>query len=111
MMTDGRYFVARRDNGFARALGCEVRGADFRGHGESVPPVAGRDDWSFDDLVTKDLPALADGSHAIIGHSLGGLVALAGIATGTIAPPRRLVLVATNVRQGGRQARCAIMAA
>src|SRR3569623_974152 len=100
MRTDGRYFGARRDNGFARALGCEVRVADFRGHGESVPPVAGRDDWSFDDLVTKDLPALADGSHAIIGHSLGGLVALAGIATGTIAPPRRRVRVATNVWHG-----------
>lgn len=111
MMTDGRYFGARRDNGFARALGCEVRVADFRGHGASVPPVAGRDDWSFDDLVEKDLPALVDGADAIIGHSLGGLVALAGIATGTIAPPRRLVLVATSVWLGGGLARGAIMAA
>ena len=111
MMTDGRYFGARRDNGFARALGADVYVADFRGHGQSQPPVAGKDDWSFDDLVEKDLPALVDGAHAIIGHSLGGLVALAGIATGTIAPPKRLVLVATNVWLGGGLARGAIMAA
>ena len=111
MMTDGRYFGARRENGFVHALGCEAIVADFRGHGESVPPVAGRDDWSFDDLVDKDLPALADGAEAIIGHSLGGLVALAGIATGVIAPPRRLVLVATSVWLGGGISRTAIMAA
>ncbi|MBV8761615.1 MAG: alpha/beta hydrolase, partial [Deltaproteobacteria bacterium] len=111
MMTDGRYFGARRDNGFVHALGCEASVADFRGHGESVPPVAGKDDWSFDDLVEKDLPALAHEQEAIIGHSLGGLVALAGIATGTITPPRRLVLVATNVWLGGGVRRTAIMAA
>ena len=111
MMTDGRYFGARRENGFVHALGCEATVADFRGHGESVPPVAGRDDWSFDDLVEKDLPALAAGADAIIGHSLGGLVALAGIATGVIPPPRRLVIVATNVWLGGGLRRGAIMAA
>jgi len=113
MMTDGRYFGARRDNGFAHALGAETFVADFRGHGESQPPVAGDDDWSFDDLVERDLPALiaAIKPDAILGHSLGGLVTLAGIATGTIAPPKRLVLAATSVWLGGDISRRAIMAA
>jgi pimeloyl-ACP methyl ester carboxylesterase len=110
MMTDGRYFGARRDNGFARALGADVHVADFRGHGASTPEL---DDWSFDDLVQRDLPALVEAiqPHAILGHSLGGLVALAGIATGTIAPPRRLVLAATSVWLGGPLRRRALMAA
>jgi pimeloyl-ACP methyl ester carboxylesterase len=110
MMTDGRYFGARRENGFARALGADVHVADFRGHGDSTPELT---DWSFDDLVERDLPALVDAiqPHAILGHSLGGLVALAAIATGTIAPPKRLVLAATSVWLGGPLRRRAIMAA
>src|SRR5439155_14703124 len=63
MMTDGRYFGARRPSGdgFAHALaavGLDVFVADFRGHGGSVPPVAGKHDWSFDDLVEHDLPTI-----------------------------------------------------
>ncbi len=113
MMTDGRYFGARRDNGFAGALAADVYVADFRGHGQSQPPVAGDDDWSFDDLVERDLPALVDAIQppAIIGHSLGGLVTLAALGTGTIAPPRALVLAATSVWLGGGLDRRAIMAA
>ena len=40
MMTDGRYFGARKDGGFAQSLadaGLEVYVADFRGHGRSTP--------------------------------------------------------------------------
>jgi len=113
MMTDGRYFGARRDNGFVHALGADVYVADFRGHGQSQPPVAGEDDWSFDDLVEHDLPALVDAIRpdAIIGHSLGGLVTLAALGTGRIAPPRALVLAATSVWLGGGLDRRAIMAA
>ena len=116
MMTDGRYFGARREGGFAHVLasrGCEVTVADFRGHGASVPPAAGEDDWSFDDLVEKDLPALVGQTRAdcIVGHSLGGLVALAAIATGRITPPKKLVLAATSVWLGGDVSRRAIMAA
>src|SRR5215813_4796265 len=87
MMTDGRYFGARRDDGFAMELaetGLEVYVADFRGHGRSVPPFAGVDDWCFDDLVELDLPAIVaavctrsrctPGEVSILGHSLGGLV-------------------------------------
>ncbi|MEO7093327.1 MAG: alpha/beta fold hydrolase, partial [Polyangiales bacterium] len=54
MMTDGRYFGARREGSFASVLaaaGFDVLVADFRGHGRSCPPTAGPDDWSFDDLV------------------------------------------------------------
>ncbi|HEY5951600.1 MAG TPA: alpha/beta fold hydrolase [Kofleriaceae bacterium] len=124
MMTDGRYFGARRDGSFAAALaqgGLDVYVADFRGHGYSVPPFAGESDWSFDDLVELDLPAIvqlaSEASNvpadrlAILGHSLGGLVASAAIATGKIAAPRVLVLAATSVWLGETAPRRAIMAA
>jgi len=116
MMADGRYFGARRDRGFAHALaaaGLDVHVADFRGHGRSQPPRAGQGDWSFDDLVELDLPAIvaAVPDAALLGHSLGGLVACAAIATGRIPPPRRLVLAATSVWLGETAARRAIMAA
>ena len=115
MMTDGRYFGARRPSGdgFAHALaavGLDVFVADFRGHGRSVPPVAGKHDWSFDDLVEHDLPTIlttvaitaqvATGDIAILGHSLGGLVTCAALGTGRIAAPRSLVLAATSVWLG-----------
>jgi predicted alpha/beta hydrolase len=124
MMTDGRYFGARRDGSFAAELaasGLDVYVADFRGHGRSVPPHAGEDDWSFDDLVEHDLPAIlqlaADTSGlppeqlSIIGHSLGGLVASAGLGIGKIPSPKRLVLAATSVWLGESTRRRAIMAA
>lgn len=126
MMTDGRYFGARRD-GFAQAiakLGYHVLVADFRGHGHSVPPRAGDDDWSFDDLVTKDLPAIVRTcAHAtnlppddliLLGHSLGGLVATAALGTGKIMPPRAVILPATAVwltGPDGSTRRRAVMAA
>lgn len=113
MMTDGRYFGARRDDGFVRALGADAYVADFRGHGMSQPPVAGDDDWSFDDLVERDLPALVEAIRpdAIVGHSLGGLVTLAALGTGTIAPVKALVLASTSVWLGGGLDRRALMAA
>lgn len=110
MMTDGRYFGARREGSFAAALaeaGYDVLVPDFRGHGRSRPPTAGPDDWSFDDLVELDLPAIvAEATRAsgcapqdlvLLGHSLGGLVATAALGTGRIAPPRLLVLPAVSV--------------
>ena len=115
MMTDGRYFGARRAGSFARALaeaGLDVLVPDFRGHGRSVPPRAGPDDWSFDDLVELDLPAIvaaaaresgcAPEELVLLGHSLGGLVATAALGTGRIPPPRGLVLPATAVWFLGR---------
>jgi predicted alpha/beta hydrolase len=110
MMTDGRYFGARRAGSFAATLaaaGHDVHVADFRGHGRSVPPRAGADDWSFDDLVERDLPAILAACAAVsrvtpselvvVGHSLGGLVATAALGTGKIAAPRALLLPATAV--------------
>lgn len=118
MMTDGRYFAARKDDGFAAHLagrGLDVFVVDWRGHGGSRPPDAGAGaglgDWSFDDLVELDLPAaLAAVAHAagvavtdvaILGHSLGGLVTLAALGTGAIAAPKKLVLAATSVWLAG----------
>lgn len=124
MMTDGRYFGARRDDSFASRLadaGLDVYVADFRGHGRSIPPRAGSGDWSFDDLVELDLPAIvaacADASGcaanelAIVGHSLGGLVACAALTTGRIPAPRTLALAATSVWLGGQLHRRLIMRA
>lgn len=124
MMTDGRYFGARRDGTFATMLadrGLDVYVADFRGHGASVPPYAGEGDWTFDDLVELDLPAIVQlvseasglpaSELAILGHSLGGLVACAALGTGRIPAPRMLVLAATSVWLGESTARRAIMAA
>lgn len=110
MMADGRYFGARREGSFARAAamaGLEVIVADFRGHGRSVPPRAGAEDWSFDDLVELDLPAIvaaateaagcAPEELVLVGHSLGGLVATAALGTGRIPPVKAIVLAATAV--------------
>jgi predicted alpha/beta hydrolase len=117
MMTDGRYFGARRGDGFAAALaarGLDVHVADFRGHGRSVPPRAGDAEWSFDDLVELDLPAIVAATPpgaVLLGHSLGGLVASAALATARIPPPRLLVLAATNVWLGETVRRRAMMTA
>lgn len=110
MMTDGRYFGARRADSFAAtvaAAGFDVLVADFRGHGRSRPPTAGPDDWSFDDLVDLDLPAIvatASQSSAcapdeliLLGHSLGGLVTTAALGLRRIVSPRLVVLPATTV--------------
>lgn len=110
MMTDGRYFGARRESSFAATLaagGFDVLVPDFRGHGRSRPPTAGVDDWSFDDLVELDLPAIiataasasgcAPEDLVVLGHSLGGLVATAALGTARIPSPRLLLLPATAV--------------
>ena len=106
MMTDGRYFGARKPDGFAHELaraGFDVLVPDFRGHGHSVPPRAGPDDWSFDDLVEFDLPAIVAAAGCppddlvLLGHSLGGLVTTAALGIGAIPAPRAVVLPATSV--------------
>ena len=70
-------------------LGCSVWRLDFRGHGASEGS-ARYHDWSFDHLVREDWPAavarvrscIPDLPLMALGHSLGGLVALASQATG-----------------------------
>lgn len=104
MMVDGRYL-----DRLATALagdGLDVFVLDWRGHGASRPPDPRRDRWTFDDYVTMDLPcALAAVGRAagcpraevgLLGHSLGGLVALAALGTGTV-DVARVALIATSV--------------
>lgn len=76
---------------------------DFRGHGESALP-AGVSEWGYDDLVRFDLPAVLDCARVrsddkpvvVVGHSMGGHVALAAQGTGRIAADG-LVVVACNL--------------
>jgi predicted alpha/beta hydrolase len=73
---------------------------DFRGHGESSPSA----DWGYDDLVRVDLPAVVECARArahdlpvvVVGHSLGGHVALASQAAGHLHADG-LLLIAANV--------------
>ena len=77
---------------------------DFRGHGESGPPAGRGGAWGYDDLVMLDLPAVVGSLRAragalpviVVGHSLGGHVALAAAGTRTVHVDG-LVLAASNV--------------
>jgi predicted alpha/beta hydrolase len=122
MMTDGRYFGARKGGSFAASLsdaGFDVYVADFRGHGRSRPPYAKGGTWSFDDLVDLDLPAIVAATAttagctaselSILGHSLGGLASCAAIGLGRIPAPKKLVLAATSVWLGETLGRKALM--
>ena len=93
--------------GFAGALsdrGWRTIAFDFRGHGDSGKSASAGADWTYDDLVLRDLPAVTLGARArakgkkviVVGHSLGGHVAMAALATGRIDIDG-LALVASNV--------------
>ncbi len=78
---------------FLAERGWRVLTFDFRGHGESRPTPREGGTFGYDALVTKDLPAVcelarAEGGDAlpvvVVGHSLGGHVALAAQASGAI---------------------------
>jgi predicted alpha/beta hydrolase len=82
MMVDASTLASLGDQ-LARA-GIRCWRVDLRGHGASTPHA--RDaDWSFDDLVDKDYPAVLrwvrdhgdDHPVWLVGHSLGGLVGIA----------------------------------
>lgn len=76
---------------------------DFRGHGDSSPPKSARE-WGYDDLVRFDLPAVVDCARArgeakpvvVVGHSLGGHVALAAQGTGRMMADA-IVAIGANV--------------
>jgi len=102
MLTSSRYF----ERGFAATLaaaGVESWRLDFRGCGDS----AGGAPAGFDDYARLDVPAalaevarrsgVAAGELGYLGHSLGGLAGVAAFASGAAAPPRRLVLAATQL--------------
>ncbi len=77
---------------------------DFRGHGDSGPGAAEGADGSYDDLVRSDLPAVAACARArwekiplvVVGHSLGGQIALASQGSGALGADA-LVVIAANV--------------
>jgi predicted alpha/beta hydrolase len=83
------------------ARGLRAVAFDFRGHGDSTAPSSS---WGYDELVRHDLPAVVecararadDGPVIVVGHSLGGHVALAAQGTGRI-DAAGIVAVATNV--------------
>lgn len=105
MMVSRRVW-SRHGGGLAEHLvarGHRVMTFDFRGHGDSGPPASRGVDWTYEDLVERDLPAvLAEararfgGPVSWIGHSLGGHVAAAALGHGLVALDR-LALLAANV--------------
>lgn len=91
------------ERSFAEALakeGYDVWMPDLRGHGESL---AGGYDWSLEDYLEQDLPALIDGilgrtgaeKLIWIGHSMGGILLMAYGILHPDAPIERGVAVAS----------------
>lgn len=97
----------RRDRpGLAQAFaagGWRTIAFDFRGHGDSALPK-GAPEWGYDDLVRVDLPAVVECARArsegkpvvVVGHSLGGHVALAAQGTGRMSADG-IVAIAANL--------------
>jgi predicted alpha/beta hydrolase len=89
-------FDRPKDAGFARFLveqGWRVVSFDFRTHGDSGPRPHEGGAYVYDDLVTRDMPAVCAFARSrarprlplvVVGHSLGGHVALAAQGTGAI---------------------------
>ena len=75
-----------------RGRGWRVLTFDFRGHGQSGVGAAKGGTWAYDDLVREDLPAVVEALRArrkrgpivVLGHSLGGHVALAAQGAGRL---------------------------
>jgi pimeloyl-ACP methyl ester carboxylesterase len=113
-MASRRIWSSAKGGGFAAFLAeraVRTLALDFRGHGESGVPAARGGRWTFDDLARGDLPALCRAARerwprdrlTIIGHSLGGQVAIASVATGH-ADADAVAVIATNVWLPGEEA-------
>ena len=100
-------FERPEGKGLARFLaGCGWRtiAFDFRGHGESGPGAAEGASWSYDDLLRHDLPTVVACARArakrlpvvVVGHSLGGHVALGSQGVGLLEADA-IVGIAANV--------------
>lgn len=89
---DGRFFVNAKGQGpgaWLRDQGYRVLVADLRGRGASRWPEGPRRwDWSFDDIVREDIPAvlrfaatLHPGPRFAVAHSFGGYALLAALGS------------------------------
>jgi len=111
MFANKAAFARPRGQGVAEmfeAAGWRTLAFDFRGHGasttrgESLTPA--EQPWGYDDLVRVDLPTVAHAARArwprsrlvVVGHSLGGHVALAAQGAGLIDADA-LVIAGGNV--------------
>jgi len=91
---DGHIFYSHDGRGLACYLarnGYEVFVADLRGKGKSWPAINQHSDFGFHELLSEDLPALAQTVSRLCGgreqtwvtHSLGGALAAACLARGS----------------------------
>ena len=97
MMARRSEFERPRGAGAASMLvtrGWRVISFDFRGHGDSAPLAREGASYGYDDLVTRDLPAVHEYARSrlrpkkpvvLVGHSLGGHVGLAAQGTGLVS--------------------------
>jgi predicted alpha/beta hydrolase len=90
---------------FLVARGWSVVAFDFRGHGDSTPRAGEGARWGYDDLVSRDLPAVCEFARSrlrrkrpviLVGHSLGGHVGLAAQGAGVVSFDG-IVTIAANV--------------
>lgn len=107
MFANKAVFARPRGRGLADLFvdaGWRTLSFDFRGHGESLPRAPQEKPWGYDDLVSIDLPTVVGAARgrwprsavAVVGHSLGGHVALASQGAGLIEADA-LVVAAGNV--------------
>jgi predicted alpha/beta hydrolase len=110
MMVDRRTLQQPKGAGLATELwraGLHVLLFDQRGHGRSGPGAHEGGDWSYDDLVEKDVPAVLNFARqqfpslpiGAVGHSLFGHVMLAHLARHPEHDLMALAMIAGNVYQ------------
>lgn len=107
MMVDSRALDRPRGRGMAstlRARGFRTYLLDVRGHGASKPLASRSVDWTYDDIVLRDIPAALralrsrhPGPLALVGHSLGGHAGAAALACCSDLSVDALVMIAANI--------------
>ena len=108
MMANGRSLLHPNRDSLGRCFaerGWNVIAPDFRGHGASTRGNAARSPWTYDELVSHDMPAILAHARsefpgsalALVGHSLGGHVAAASALCGSVEEPDAWAFLAVNV--------------
>lgn len=108
MMADRRSLDRPRGEGlgsFFQRRGYDVYLLDPRGHGGSGPAASRHVDWSYDDIVRRDLPAAIKAVRArapqlpltCLGHSLCGHGYAAAVGLYPDLPVDLLVMLSTNI--------------